>query len=97
MNRVYISISLNVELCKISKTVTILFCQVRELTAVEVSDTHLTFGASVTLSQLEATCTDLGARLPAWRMRILDQIVDMLQWFAGQGQSSNTDPTVTTE
>jgi hypothetical protein len=45
-------------------------------------DFYLIF-CSVTLSVLEATCLELRVKLPAWKMRILDQIVEMLQWFAG--------------
>ena len=57
---------------------------VPELTAVTVDDNSVTFGASVTLTEIENTCLNLINSLPEEKVRILKEIVAMLQWFAGK-------------
>ena len=55
-----------------------------ELTDIEVGEDGVTFGAGVTLSALEKKCTALIDSMPASRVRILSELVNMLQWFAGE-------------
>ena len=57
---------------------------VPDLTAVTVDDNSVTFGASVTLTEIEKTCLNLIQSLPEEKVRILKEIVAMLQWFAGK-------------
>ena len=62
---------------------------VPDLSAVQVDEAGVTFGASVTLTEIEKTCLKLMESMPADRVKILKEIVDMLQWFAGKNSVSN--------
>jgi len=57
---------------------------VREVTQVVIEENGVKFGSSVTLSQLEDTCDQLVTTHPSWKLRIFQQIKEMLRWFAGK-------------
>ena len=55
-----------------------------ELTAIEIIDSGIKFGAATTLSDLESACLEQISLLPRHKTRVLVEIVEMLRWFAGK-------------
>ncbi|KAK8737718.1 hypothetical protein OTU49_004207 [Cherax quadricarinatus] len=63
--------------------------KVEELTSVQVKETGIVFGASVTLTTLEDTLhTEVNIK-PEYQTRVFSAILEMLRWFAGK-QIRNT-------
>lgn len=58
--------------------------QICQLTSVTISDSGLTFGASVTLSSLEDTLKDQVKSQPEYKTRVFSALLEMLRWFAGK-------------
>ncbi|KAF0287070.1 Xanthine dehydrogenase/oxidase [Amphibalanus amphitrite] len=57
--------------------------QVTELTSVTWDEDGVTFGAAVTLSDIEAELLTAQSQQPAWKTRVFSAITEMLRWFAG--------------
>ncbi|XP_077292706.1 xanthine dehydrogenase-like isoform X2 [Arctopsyche grandis] len=58
--------------------------QVEELKEIQITDTGVTVGASVTLTDLENSMKNVIRCFPIHKTRIYKEIVDMLYWFAGK-------------
>jgi len=57
---------------------------VEELNQVEVGETGVWFGASVTLTKMEKVLEEQIHSLPEHATRIYSEIIEMLKWFAGR-------------
>lgn len=57
---------------------------VPDLTAIKIETDGVVFGAGVTLSEIEETCLQVMKNIPEENSRIFHQIVEILQWFAGE-------------
>ena len=55
-----------------------------DLTEIKIDDAGITLGASVTLSEIEKTCGELLKSMPGERVKVLQQMMEMLQCFAGK-------------
>merc|ERR1719244_2368762 len=51
---------------------------------IRLTQAGVRFGASTTLSALEAECDRLAEEMPQWKIRVFLQIKEMLRWFAGK-------------
>jgi len=57
---------------------------VKEMSEIRSTQAGIRFGASTTLSALEAECDRLAEEMPQWKIRVFLQIKEMLRWFAGK-------------
>ena len=57
---------------------------VKEMSEIRSTQAGIRFGASTTLSALEAECDRLAEDMPQWKIRVFLQIKEMLRWFAGK-------------
>jgi len=57
---------------------------VKEMSEIRSTQAGVRFGASTTLSALEAECDRLAEEMPQWKIRVFLQIKEMLRWFAGK-------------
>ena len=57
---------------------------IQELKEISVLENGVTFGASVTLDEMETVCRRIIEKLPAYQTRVLSAFVEMMQWFAGK-------------
>ncbi|XP_042880077.1 xanthine dehydrogenase/oxidase-like [Penaeus japonicus] len=55
-----------------------------EVTAISVTETGVTFGSSVTLSDIEETLREQVNTHPEYRTRVFAAILEMLRWFGGK-------------
>ncbi|XP_042861502.1 xanthine dehydrogenase/oxidase-like [Penaeus japonicus] len=55
-----------------------------EITAISVTETGVTFGSSVTLSDIEETLREQVNTHPEYRTRVFAAILEMLRWFGGK-------------
>ena len=49
-----------------------------------VDEKWVSFGSSVTLTEVEQVCVGLIDKRPAYETQVFGQIVEMLRWFAGK-------------
>lgn len=64
--------------------VLVLANQIEELNQIKILEDGVSFGASVTLSDLEDTLRSLIEKQPEFETRIYATIIEMLNWFAGK-------------
>lgn len=64
--------------------VLVLANQIQELSQIELQDNGITFGASVTLSEIEDMFLQQIKQQPEHETRLYKTIIDMLNWFAGK-------------
>ena len=57
---------------------------VKEMAEIRRTQAGVRFGASTTLSALEAECDRLAEEMPGWKIGVFLQIKEMLRWFAGK-------------
>ncbi|XP_065054384.1 xanthine dehydrogenase-like isoform X1 [Rhopilema esculentum] len=57
---------------------------IKELKEISILENGVTFGASVTLDEMETVCRRMIEKLPAYKTRVLSAFVEMMQWFAGK-------------
>ena len=57
---------------------------VKELTSVTENQDGITFGASVTLTELEAICLEQSRQHPPWKVQVFTEVVKILHYFGGK-------------
>ncbi|ODN01214.1 Xanthine dehydrogenase [Orchesella cincta] len=64
--------------------VLIYISEIDELTQIQVCDNRLKIGSAVTLSRLQTFCKDLSSNSKRSYGTVLEALLEMLHWFAGQ-------------
>eukprot|EP00795_Rhopilema_esculentum_P016010 gene16010-7346_t len=57
---------------------------IKELKEISILENGVTFGASVTLVEMETVCRRMIEKLPAYKTRVFSAFVEMMQWFSGK-------------
>ncbi|XP_048259580.1 xanthine dehydrogenase/oxidase-like isoform X3 [Haliotis rufescens] len=76
-------VGIEIKFKKMDYPVLIAATHITELMQTRVTDTGLVFGASVTLSTLQAVLEKAVAERPESQTRVFASILEMLRWFAG--------------